>query len=299
MERIKFLNRLVAGAVDILKNSTGLSDPDNYHEFCRLLARLKSNYQLGELVTVDNYPEAIQLIAKFTVQSLQMWQFAPNSVHYLLSLWQRMVTSVPYVKSEQPHYLNTYTPEITKAYIQSRLESVSSIVRDSLEDPLDDLGMIHQQLEQFATIERCEYEKTCALIVQLFDQTAARYQELLSSPTPNTIEIQIHEGQLTWLVYIIGSCIGGRMCSTATDDHDLIDGDLIFRVLQLMNLTDSRLTQTGCEKLEIAIMNFLEQTRKVYINDYLQKLKVYKRLSEVLGVTDESMLLLSIISRKM
>ena len=32
-----------------------LSDPNNYHEFCRLLARLKSNYQLGELVTVDNY----------------------------------------------------------------------------------------------------------------------------------------------------------------------------------------------------------------------------------------------------
>ena len=76
----------------------GLSDPSNYHEFCRLLLRLKSNYQLGELVTVEHYPEAIQLIAKFTVESLNMWQFAPNSVHYLLSLWQRMVGSVPYMK---------------------------------------------------------------------------------------------------------------------------------------------------------------------------------------------------------
>ena len=64
-----------------------------------LLARLKSNYQLGELVMVDNYPESIQLMAKFTVESLQMWQFAPNSIHYLLSLWQRMVASVPYVKA--------------------------------------------------------------------------------------------------------------------------------------------------------------------------------------------------------
>jgi hypothetical protein len=36
------------------------------------LARLKANYQLGELVTVENYPEAIQLIAKFTVQSLEV-----------------------------------------------------------------------------------------------------------------------------------------------------------------------------------------------------------------------------------
>jgi exportin-7 len=71
-ERIKFLSRLVTGATDILLTSHGLSDSDNYHEFCRLLARLEENFQLEELVTVDNYPEAIQLIAIFTVRSLQV-----------------------------------------------------------------------------------------------------------------------------------------------------------------------------------------------------------------------------------
>lgn len=58
-----------------------------------------------------------------------MWQFAPNSVHYLLLLWQRMVASVPYVKVSEPHLLGQYTPEVTKAYITSRLESVRIIVR--------------------------------------------------------------------------------------------------------------------------------------------------------------------------
>lgn len=58
-----------------------------------------------------------------------MWQFAPNSVHYLLSLWQRMVASVPYVKATEPHLLGTCTPEVTKAYITSRLESVRTIIR--------------------------------------------------------------------------------------------------------------------------------------------------------------------------
>lgn len=71
-ERAKFLTHLVNGVKHILQNPQGLSDPSNYHEFCRLLARLKSNYQLGELVTVENYPEAIQLVAKFTVESLQV-----------------------------------------------------------------------------------------------------------------------------------------------------------------------------------------------------------------------------------
>ncbi|KAG7298383.1 Exportin 7 [Plutella xylostella] len=128
-ERAKFLNRLAEGVAQILQHTQGLSDPLNYHEFCRLLARLKSNYQLGELVLVDNYPRLIELIAKFTVQSLQMWQSAPNSVYYLLSLWQRMVASVPYVKASEPHRLETYAPSVTAAYIQSRLDSVPVIIR--------------------------------------------------------------------------------------------------------------------------------------------------------------------------
>jgi len=247
---------------------------------------------------VDNYPEAIQLIAKFTVESLQMWQFAPNSVHYLLSLWQRMVASVPYVKAAEPHLLETYTPEVTNAYITSRLECVAVVVRDSLEDPLDDLGMVQQQLEQLSVIGRCEYQKTCTLLVQLFDQAARVYQEFMSSQTPQQLDITIQEGRLTWLVYIIGSAIGGRVSFNSNDEHDAMDGELVCRVLQLMNLTDSRLSQGGCEKLELAMLSFFEQFRKIYVGDQVQKKsKVYQRMSEVLGLIDESMVL-SVFIRK-
>jgi exportin-7 len=47
------------------------------------------------------------------------------------------------------------------------------------------------------------------------------------------------------------------------------DGHLVFvcRVLQLMNLTDSRLAQGGCEKLELAMLSFFEQFRKIYVGD--------------------------------
>lgn len=47
----------------------------------------------------------------------QMWQFAPNSIYYLLSLWQRMVMSIPYVKATEPHMLETYTPEVSQASV--------------------------------------------------------------------------------------------------------------------------------------------------------------------------------------
>ena len=298
-ERAKFLNQLVAGVRKILQNPTDLSEPNNYHEFCRLLARLKSNYQLGELVMVDSYQESIQLMAKFTVESLQLWQFAPNSIHYLLSLWQRMVASVPYVKATEPHLLETYTPEVTHAYITSRLDSAAAVVRDGLEDPLDDLGMLGQQLDQLSVIGRCEYSKTCQLLVQLFDNYAREYQELCSgSRAGGEVDVKTAEGRLTWLVYIIGSAVGGRVSFNSNEEHDAMDGELVCRVLQLMQLTDSRLSQGGCDKLELALLSFFEQFRKIYIGDQVQKTsKVYRRLSEVLGLSDESTVL-SVIIRK-
>ncbi|XP_010852857.1 PREDICTED: ran-binding protein 17 isoform X3 [Bison bison bison] len=228
-ERAKYLGNLIKGVKRILENPQGLSDPGNYHEFCRFLARLKTNYQLGELVMVKEYPEVIRLIANFTITSLQHWEFAPNSVHYLLTLWQRMVASVPFVKSTEPHLLDTYAPEITKAFITSRLESVAVVVRDNLDDPLDDTTTVFQQLEQLCTVSRCEYEKTCTLLVQLFDQNAQNYQKLLHSASRVTVDMAIQEGRLAWLVYLVGTVVGGRLTYTSTDEHDAMDGELSCR----------------------------------------------------------------------
>ncbi len=50
VERSNFLSQLVAGTRNILKQQQGLSEHSNYHEFCRMLGRLKTNYQLCELV---------------------------------------------------------------------------------------------------------------------------------------------------------------------------------------------------------------------------------------------------------
>ncbi|XP_075622532.1 ran-binding protein 17 isoform X3 [Balearica regulorum gibbericeps] len=288
-ERAKYLGNLIKGVKQILENPQGLSDPGNYHEFCRFLARLKTNYQLGELVMVKDYPEVIQLIANFTITSLQHWEFAPNSVHYLLTLWQRMVASVPFVKTAEPHLLDTYAPEITKAYITSRLECVPVVIRDGLEDPLDDTATVFQQLEQLCTVSRCEYEKTCTLLVQVFDQNAQNYQKLLHSSSRNPLEITVQEGRLAWLVYFVGTFVGGRLTYTSTDEHDAMDGELSCRVFQLISLMDAQLPQSSNEKVELAILWFLDQFRKTYVGDQLQHTsKVYARMSEVLGITDDN-----------
>ena len=61
----------------------------------------------------------------------------------------------------------------------------------------------------------------------------------------NVISFLYSPGRLTWLVYIIGAAVGGRVSFNSNDEHDAMDGELVCRVLQLMNLTDARLSQVS------------------------------------------------------
>jgi len=58
-------------------------------------------------------------------------------------------------------------------------------------------------------------------------------------------QINCFLGRLTWLVYIIGAAVGGRVSFNSNDEHDAMDGELVCRVLQLMNLTDARLSRVS------------------------------------------------------
>ncbi|KAJ1634366.1 armadillo-type protein [Pavlovales sp. CCMP2436] len=108
-QRGLFLNRLLGGVLKVLQTQVGLRQHENYHEVCRLLARIKANYQLGELVVADQYDEWIELVATFTIDSFQHWQWASNSVYYLLSLWSRLVSSIPYLKGDASSNLEKCT----------------------------------------------------------------------------------------------------------------------------------------------------------------------------------------------
>ena len=106
-DRAAFLTRLIQSSAQILRGRIGLTEHHNYHgapacgplaritapwcrsrrppatrdprercaaraEFCRFLGRLKTNYQLSELVGVEGYSEWIQLLAEFTASSQQL-----------------------------------------------------------------------------------------------------------------------------------------------------------------------------------------------------------------------------------
>ena len=46
------------------------------------------------------------------------------------------------------------------------------VITEGLEDPLDDLAMVQQQLDQLSVIVRCEYDQTCNFLIQTFDRVS-------------------------------------------------------------------------------------------------------------------------------
>lgn len=295
-ERVAFLSRLVSGSRDILRSQQGLQHHANYHEFCRLLGRLKTNYQLSELVGLEAYPEWINLVATFTVESLNSWQWASGSIYYLLGLWSRLISSMPYLKGEAPSQLESFVPKITRAYVESRLQSVAAVAAGgTVEDPLDNQEHLNDQLDSLPQICRFQYPLTAEYICGLLDPRLAQYQSSTDG-TGNTgtaaSTMALLEGQLTWLVHIVGAIIRGRMNSSGADAQEQLDGDLAARVFVLLRSCDTgshaaRGGQHSRQRLDLAILTFFQNFRKIYVGEQVvHSSKVYSKLAERCGISD-------------
>ena len=287
-DRAAFLGRLITGIREMLAKQTGLQHQDNYHQFCRLLGRLKANYQLSELVKAEGYMEWLELAASFTVQSIRNWQYSTNSIHYLLSLWGRLVAAVPYVRPEtgaagHVQHLEKQVLLVTETYIESMLGSVEAVrlSEGSLDNPLDDDGSLKEQLDRLPVICRFQYGPVANMILAKFDPLLNQYRDLVnplgSNPTstaPADVQhrIAIIEGQLTWLTYMVGAIVGGHSWSSAHmgDGEETIDASLSRRALQLAQGMDYRLTNSNGvgradPMLEQALLFYFQNFRRVYM----------------------------------
>ena len=74
-------------------------------------------------------------MATFTIDSFKHWQWAANSVYYLLSLWSRLVASMPYLKGDVPSQLESFVPQVITAFINSRMELVGALLTLTYPNP--------------------------------------------------------------------------------------------------------------------------------------------------------------------
>ncbi|KAE9465807.1 hypothetical protein C3L33_02287, partial [Rhododendron williamsianum] len=288
-------------------DGAGLADHDNYHEFCRLLGRFKVNYQLSELVNMEGYSSWISLVTEFTLKSLQSWQWASSSVYYLLGLWSRLVTSVPYLKGNAPVLLNEFVPKIIEHFISSKFDSIQAGLSDDLsEDPLDNVELLQDQLESIPYICRFQYESCSTFIMQIMDPILQLYMEAVNLPAlADNSELVIIEAKLAWIVHIIAAILKTRQLSgLSAESHEIHDAELSARVLRLINVIDSglhsqRYGEVTKQRLDRAVLIFFQHFRKSYVGDQAMhsSKQLYARLSELLGLHDH-LLILNIIVGK-
>jgi exportin-7 len=308
-DRAAFLQQLVTAIREILQTEQGLNFQENYHEFCRLLGRLKANYQLCELVRTEGFNEWCDLAAAFTVRSFQQWQWFGNSIHYLLGLWGRLIAAIPYVP-QQPagsasgangggknyrENMQRCVLQVVQSYIKCMVDSVEVVVRSDggLEDPLDDEGSLKDQLERLPVICLFQYPAVAQYLMSFLDPLLQTYREKVlknlppaqlaaTAPGEAASQLKILDGQLTWLVYVVGAIIGGHTSeihgtsSSSSDSGALsqesMDANLASRCLLLAQDFNVRAQQTGgpgpCSpRLELALVSFFQSFRKMYASE--------------------------------
>lgn len=293
-ERNAYLRNLINGTREILVTQKGLGEHANYHEFCRLLGRLKTNYQLSELVGVENYADWIQRVAEFTIKSLMSWQWASNSVYYILGLWSRLVSSMPYLRGNKPSLLDRYVPKITEAYITSRLDSVQLVLQNpAVEDMLENEEQLQEQFDCLPFLCRFQYEDLSKYLCSLADPLVKGFTDCSSLQAgSDASQLVVLEGQLTWIVYIIGAVIRGRLNSSSAESQESIDGELAARVFALLRVMDTgfhtgRYATRSRQRLDKAILSFFQNFRRVYVGEQaIHSSKVYGPLKEHVGIQD-------------
>ena len=138
------------------------------------------------------------------------------------------------------------------------------------------------------------------------DQYLQAYTEASRLQTGvDTKQLQAMEGQLTWLIHIIGAIIRGRQSSSSSaEPQEIIDGELAARVFQLIQVTDTgshlqRYSQSSKQRLDLAILAFFQNFRRVYVGDQAMhsSKQLYARLNELLGLQDHLMVLNVIVGK--
>ncbi|CAH9102460.1 unnamed protein product [Cuscuta europaea] len=301
--RMKYLSLLMTGTRDILQTGRGLTHHDNYHEFCRLLGRFKVNYQIQELVHAECYGDWIRLVAEFTMKSIQSWQWASRSVYYLLGLWSRLVSSLPYLKGDTPSLLNEFVPEIAKCYITSRFncfQLVQAGLPDPSENPLDNVELLQDQLECLPYLCRFQYESCSLYITQITDPLIQLYMEASELQV-----ISVVETKLAWIVHIVAAIIKTKQLSNYSgESHEIHDAELSARVLRLINIADSglhtqRYTEPSKQRLDKSILIFFQNFKSSYVGDQAihSSKQLYAKLSELLGLHDHMLILNFIVGK--
>lgn len=244
-ERRRFLNHVLRGLVEVMRDGSGLASTACFHGAARLLNRVKVNHSLADLMATEGYAEWLEAAAAFTLQACANPVKHANSMQYALGLWSRMTANVPYLQLEgisggpssgstsgagggmgsppsppQEHLLDRYVPMIVNAFIRGWMDAlVGPYAADALEE-LENTERLEDTLAVLPQLVRFQYESAAASIAAILDPLLEKYgqgvahaQNALATggavPPQVTAALRVLECQLAWVITLIGAVILG------------------------------------------------------------------------------------------
>ncbi len=183
---------------------------------------------------------------------------------------------------------------VFNSYITSRLDSVQLVLQNpSVEDMLANEEQLQEQFDCLPFLCRFQYEDLSKYLCSLTDPLVKGFTECgIMTPGSDVSRLLLLEGQLTWIVYIIGAVVRGRLNSSSAESQESIDGDLAARVFALLRVMDSgfhtqRYGHRSRQRLDKALLSFFQNFRRVYVGEQaIHSSKVYGPLKEHVGIPD-------------
>ncbi|KAF9910472.1 Exportin 7 [Lobosporangium transversale] len=288
-----------------------LQDVGNFHEFSRMLSRFKSTFRLAETCDYSEAEQWLTAIGEFTAQGFHSWK-----VLFELDLEIPGIMSVSGLssaKQETERLIERITVKLTRAFLKSCLECVYAVMDGEADDPLESEEALLPLLEMFADIARTKYSESGQIICTEFKDLLLKYQDLLQRattgpgnpsrvPVSNDIKesLMVVQLQLTWIVYIMAACIGGRVMYQSTSEQDQMDGEFACEVLGFIHQLRISTTQMPLYisspdahlYIQSSIIYFYIQFRSSYIDEDTAKAgKVYIQLAARWGLNTPSQVL--------
>ncbi|KAF9197727.1 Ran-binding protein 17, partial [Haplosporangium sp. Z 27] len=317
--RHAYIHHIMQEIILTLKSGAGqnkLQDAGNFHEFCRMLSKFRSTFQLTEICEFKDFEQWISLVGEFTTRGFHSWKWSPNSVPYLLTFWSKMVSSISSAKQSSQDYIQRITVDLSRVYLKSRMECAQASIDGEVDDPLESEEELISTLEMYVTVARSKYVESGQYVVRELKDLLKKHMGLIQTVTSganspslgtNAIKEQllVVEMQLTWLVYMIAGLIGGRISYQSTSEQDQMDGEMASEVLgfihQLQMWSAQRplfiASADAHLYVQSAIIHFYTQFRSSYIGEETSKsVKVYTILNERWGLSGPNQMLDAIMN---
>uniref|UniRef100_A0A7S2RDB0 Exportin-7/Ran-binding protein 17 TPR repeats domain-containing protein n=1 Tax=Mucochytrium quahogii TaxID=96639 RepID=A0A7S2RDB0_9STRA len=262
-----------------------------------------------------------------------------RSTHYIIRLWGAMVLPTPYLRvmdgaarqdgsSSTPTSLigfDQYVPRVVQAFVQTRADMCAAAALDELEEehggagsdpaqgcgsfgkgnggiednPLDDEGMLLEQLGPLSTLARFHYHVSAPAIAELFVKALNERQQAVAILTSQNNQQMAQakrnltdaQARLAFITYVIGAIIGGHISmvrARAIERLEELNNELaalVFKMVTESQRTEDMIASHGQSpaalifgfgsnagwRLELATLYFFRCFQSLYIESRIKE----------------------------